>query len=233
MLNKEKHHQILLQITKDIYTNIHISSLLGFKGGTAAYLIYNLPRFSVDLDFDLIDPTPECIATVHQEMHTILQHYGTIENEYQKNYTLFFLLSYEAQHHHIKIDISTRGWYNEYTVQEYLGIPMLVMNPPYMFANKLAALTDRKKVFMRDVYDIWYFFTKRWEIEESVIQKRTGKTLKQYITKDCIPVIEQIKNEELLLGLGEYLNESQRNFVKTKLKQEVLFQLRILADSLE
>jgi len=107
------------------------------------------------------------------------------------------------------------------------------MNPPYMFANKLAALTDRKKVFMRDVYDIWYFFTKRWEIEESVIQKRTGKTLKQYITKDCIPVIEQIKNEELLLGLGEYLNESQRNFVKTKLKQEVLFQLRILADSLE
>lgn len=34
MLNKEKHQLIMGQILKDIYTDISIASLLGFKGGT-------------------------------------------------------------------------------------------------------------------------------------------------------------------------------------------------------
>jgi len=55
MLNREKHQLIMGQILKDIYTNISISSLLGFKGGTCAYFFYDLPRFSVDLDFDLLE----------------------------------------------------------------------------------------------------------------------------------------------------------------------------------
>ena len=42
-------------ILKDIYADITINSLLGFKGGTCAYFFYNLPRFSVDLDFDLLE----------------------------------------------------------------------------------------------------------------------------------------------------------------------------------
>ncbi|PIZ76423.1 hypothetical protein COY05_01425 [Candidatus Peregrinibacteria bacterium CG_4_10_14_0_2_um_filter_38_24] len=54
MLNKEKHQLIMGQILRDIYSDTEISSLLGFKGGTCAYFFYNLPRFSVDLDFDLL-----------------------------------------------------------------------------------------------------------------------------------------------------------------------------------
>ena len=42
------------RILKDIYSDIRIASLLGFKGGTCAYFFYDLPRFSVVLDFDLI-----------------------------------------------------------------------------------------------------------------------------------------------------------------------------------
>jgi len=53
MLNKEKHQLIMGQILKDIYTDVSISSLLGFKGGTCAYFFYGLGRFSADLDFDL------------------------------------------------------------------------------------------------------------------------------------------------------------------------------------
>lgn len=55
MFNKDKHTLIMTQILKDIYSDVTISSLLGFKGGTAAYLFYDLPRFSVDLDFDLLE----------------------------------------------------------------------------------------------------------------------------------------------------------------------------------
>jgi len=56
MLNKEKHQLIMGRILKDVYTDVSIAPLLGFKGGTCAYFFYGLPRFSVDLDFDLFSP---------------------------------------------------------------------------------------------------------------------------------------------------------------------------------
>ncbi|MFZ8803249.1 MAG: nucleotidyl transferase AbiEii/AbiGii toxin family protein [Candidatus Calescibacterium sp.] len=50
-----KHRNVLLMILKDIYSDATISPSLGFKGETALHLFYNLPRFSIDLDFDLLD----------------------------------------------------------------------------------------------------------------------------------------------------------------------------------
>jgi len=45
----------LVQILKDIYSNKEIAPFSGFKEETACYLFYNLPRFSVDLDFNLLN----------------------------------------------------------------------------------------------------------------------------------------------------------------------------------
>jgi predicted nucleotidyltransferase component of viral defense system len=42
-------HQLLIAISQSKYGNI-----LGFKGGTLAYFLYGLPRFSTDLDFDIL-----------------------------------------------------------------------------------------------------------------------------------------------------------------------------------
>jgi len=58
-LNASIHKNILLQILADIYSDNTIGPFLGFKGGTAAYLFYGLDRFSVDLDFDLLDKKKE------------------------------------------------------------------------------------------------------------------------------------------------------------------------------
>ena len=58
-LDPATHKTILLQILKEIYTDTALGPVLGFKGGTAAYLFYDLGRFSVDLDFDLLDETRE------------------------------------------------------------------------------------------------------------------------------------------------------------------------------
>lgn len=61
-LNINRHKSILTEILKAIYEDATLAPLLGFKGGTAAALNYDLPRFSVDLDFDLLDPAQEiCI----------------------------------------------------------------------------------------------------------------------------------------------------------------------------
>lgn len=55
MLDQEKHRFTLINILKDIYSDPDLRTVLGFKGGTAAMLSYDLPRLSVDLDFDLLD----------------------------------------------------------------------------------------------------------------------------------------------------------------------------------
>ena len=53
-LDITKHKTHLTNILIDIYKESVTGAVLGFKGGTSAMLFYQLPRFSVDLDFDLI-----------------------------------------------------------------------------------------------------------------------------------------------------------------------------------
>jgi len=61
-LNIYQHREIMITLLQDIYKDPSIGSFLGFKGGTAAPLFYDLPRFSIDLDFDLLDHRKETIV---------------------------------------------------------------------------------------------------------------------------------------------------------------------------
>ena len=74
MANINKHKFFLMQILKDIYSDIELANSLGFKGGTALMFFYDLPRFSVDLDFNLLDLTKE--KTVYEKVRRILLKYG-------------------------------------------------------------------------------------------------------------------------------------------------------------
>jgi len=228
MLNKAKHQLLLGRILKDIYTNVAIAPVLGFKGGTCAYFFYNLPRFSVDLDFDLLSPIvkPQEIFTA---IGTILKAYGTLKDACIKRYTIFAILSYGESDCNIKIEINLRsieenirGFFEN---REYLGISMLVAKKEYLFTCKLVALTARKVLAMRDVYDIYFFAKNNWDIDAVALQKRTGEKVVQYLG-DCIACIEKIKHNQILSGLGEVLLPKEKLWVKEHLKDEVLFMLR-------
>ncbi len=225
MLNQKKHKLILIQILKDIYTNIKIAPFLGFKGGTAAYLFYDLPRFSVDLDFDLLDISTEKKNLVMKEIEEILCTYGEIKNKFQKRFTLFFLLSYGNGEHNIKIEISTRNLKSKYVLKEYLGISMLVINKTELFTYKLIALANRTNLAMRDVFDVWFFLKNNYDFDKNIICKWTTKSLKDYL-EICIAIIEKLKDRQMLEGLGELLDEKMKIFVKNKLKAELIFLLK-------
>ncbi len=107
MLNREKHQLIMGKILKDIYTDITISSLLGFKGGTCAYFFYKLPRFSIDLDFDLLIVSDENQSLVLEKIVAILSNMERLRSVY-KRFTVFALLSYGDDDHNIKIEINVR-----------------------------------------------------------------------------------------------------------------------------
>jgi predicted nucleotidyltransferase component of viral defense system len=88
MLDQSKHRTILFNILKDIYQS-PLKSQMMFKGGTLCYFYYQLGRFSTDLDFDYLGT-----ESPMNSIRTILQQYGSIKDEYEKQWTYFFLLDY-------------------------------------------------------------------------------------------------------------------------------------------
>ena len=209
----------MIQILEDIYQNIQISSVLGFKGGTAAYLFYELNRYSLDLDFDLLKP--EARELVFQEVKKITEKYAQIKERYLKKNTIFFLLSYGPEERNIKIEVSTRGTNDQYHVLNYLGISMLVMKKEDMFAHKLIALCQRKSLANRDLFDLNYGFSHHWDINEKIIESWTQKSFREYL-KDCIKRVEQVNNQQILHGLGELVDEKQKLPIKENLKKDLL-----------
>jgi predicted nucleotidyltransferase component of viral defense system len=230
MLNREKHQLIMGQILKDIHTDVSISPLLGFKGGTCAYFFYNLPRFSVDLDFDLLEVTEENQKMVFEKVVAILSKYGKIKDQYIKRFTVFALLSYGEEDHNIKVEINVRKLAENmkelYEMKEYLGISMMAAKKDYLFAGKLAALTLRTETAMRDIFDIQYFAKNHWDINAEVIKNLTGKTVKEYLL-DCIAFIEKTKDSKMLQGLGELIDsEKQKDWIRDHLKADAIFMLK-------
>lgn len=223
MLDKNRHKIILVKIIKEIYSDPQLRSLLGFKGGTAAFLLYGLPRPSVDLDFDLLDEKKKTL--VSERLEKTLPQFGKLEENIEKRNTLFYLLSYQKGERKIKIEISKRPSKSNFIVKNYLGIPLLLMNKEDMVSGKLAAFLTRKKFASRDLFDLWFFLKNGWEISEVVLKEKTGYTLKQALKK-AIEKVKKVKKKQLLQGLGELLEEKQKGWVKENLQKESLFYLK-------
>ncbi len=230
MIDINKHRAVLVQILKDIYADMELSSLLGFKGGTACYLFYDLPRFSVDLDFDLLDPGKG--NQVFNKVRKTVEEYGEVKDQRNKRFTLFFLLSYGRGKRNVKVEISKRKSLSSYGVKNYLGISVLVMQKEDMFAHKLVALTKRKGIANRDLFDIWFFMKNQWGINEKIIKARTGKGAKEYLKK-CISQVKKVDEKYILQGLGEMVGEEQKHWIRKNLKKELLFLMNLYLKQVE
>src|SRR3989338_1260056 len=218
------HKTILFQILKDIYSDTTISPFLGFKGGTAALMFYNLSRFSIDLDFDLLDENKE--DYVFERIISIVKKYGTLKESYKKRFNLFCLLSYEDKARNIKVEVNRRQFGSRYEIKTYLGVSMQVMVPEDMFANKLVAMYERIGKTSRDIYYVWFFLKDRFPVNKEIIEKRAGITFESFVKK-CIKQLEKTDNRDILDGMGELLTPSQKDWAKAKLKEETVTLLKL------
>lgn len=224
LINKTTHKNILLQILKDIYTDTTIGPILGFKGGTATYLFYDLGRFSADLDFDLLDKSK--INYIYEKLDKIIKEYGAIKEEYIKQNTIFLLLSYEEKARNIKVEINLRNFSSKYEVKSYLGIAMKVMVKEDMFAHKIVAMMERIGKTNRDIYDVWFFLKNNWPINKEIVEKRTHMLFKNFLQK-CIDTLEKMSDRGILAGMGELLDEKQKIWAKANLRKDTIFLLKI------
>ena len=227
-LDYSKHKNILLQILKDIYSDTSIAPHLGFKGGTAALLFYDLNRDSVDLDFDLLDESKE--AEVFEKINKIAKSYGTIIDSRIKRFNLLNIISYAPGAQKIKVEVNRRNFGSKYEVMILLGISMLVMIREDMFAHKLMAMHERVGKTSRDIYDVWFFLKNNWPINKEIVEQRSAVSFKELLQKS-VEQVEKMDNKHILDGLGDFLTESQKDWARAKLRTETIFLLKARMES--
>lgn len=219
MFDVNKHKFLLVQILKDIYSDVELSNALGFKGGTAIMLFYGLPRFSVDLDFNLLIKEKEDV--VYSKVRDIILKYGKIKDEAKKHFGVIVVLDYGQNERNLKIEISNREGLDSYEIKNYLGIPIQVMRESGLFANKLCALLDRGEIINRDVFDCYFLMQKRTPINVEIVESRMKTDFKSYLEK-CIKEAEKLNEKRILSGLGDLMDEETKRFVRKSLKTEFI-----------
>jgi predicted nucleotidyltransferase component of viral defense system len=227
-INYAKHKNILLQILKDIYSETAIAPHLGFKGGTAAHLFYDLNRNSVDLDFDLLDETKEQV--VFEKIQQIARSYGRILDSRIKRFNLMNVISYDTKSQNIKIEVNRRDFGSRYEMKTLLGISMLVMVHEDMFAHKIMAMHERVGKTSRDIYDVWYFLKNNWSLNREIVEQRSGMSINEFLQK-CIDQLEKMNNKNILVGLGESLSDRQKDWARAKLRSDTIFLLKARMES--
>jgi predicted nucleotidyltransferase component of viral defense system len=230
MLDKIKHRQIMFEVLQEIYKS-EVGKFLGFKGGTMLYFFEELERFSVDLDFDLLEATQ--VGVVQKKIHQILEKHGQIIEEREKRQTLIFILSYQRDQHHLKVEISKREEKTtRYEWRNFYGVDLKTIVLEDLMAHKMVAATQRRRVANRDFYDIWFLLKRGVLPIAAVIQERTAQELKEYLSFLIEFIEQELKPGQVMVGLGELLDRSKRDWVKAKLKQELLESLKFYRDSL-
>lgn len=222
--NQELHKQLLIKILVGIFKEL--GGKLGFKGGTCAYLFYELPRISFDLDLDLLSPFEKKDVGILKAM---LAKKAIIRDFKDKRFTVFFLLDYKKDAPNIKVEFNKRIWANNtYKPVWFLGVEMRIADESTILTNKLVALSDRRMPVARDLFDAYYFLKLGFRMNEKLIMERTGKTLEEYI-EFLVPFVERTYNEKNILhGLGEVLEEKQKEWVKKELIQDMVKELKKL-----
>ncbi len=226
-LDIKKHKTNLINILIDIYKDSTVGPVLGFKGGSAAMLFYCLERLSVDLDFDLIadyKKDSKELESFISHMTNLLSKKYTIKDQSEKYNTLFWLVSYGEGLTNIKVEVSTRDTtFNHYSLKPFYGVSVKVMDVGDMIAHKMVALMNRNVMANRDLFDVHYFLSSTYvnEINYEIIKDRTGKDPVNFY-KDLYKFVDNINSSTILNGLGEILDRSQKDWMKAKLKEELL-----------
>jgi predicted nucleotidyltransferase component of viral defense system len=226
-MDKQKHNLYMAQILSQIFKDKDLCNVLGFKGGTALMFFYDLPRFSTDLDFNLLDESKQDM--VYEKVRRILLKYGSIDDEAKKLYGPILVLNYGKGERMLKVEISNRQYDNHYETKTLAGTDIRVLTTPDMFAHKLCAMGER--LSPRDIFDVWFFLDQlHASINENIIRQRTGKSVAEY-AEWCSRRVCESSPKLLMQGLGEVIDDVRtKNFVKSKMIDETTQLLKLFAE---
>lgn len=178
--------EYLQAYTLRVMSDFGVFHTTAFVGGTALRFLYNLPRFSEDLDFSITEGKRyafvDLIKKIKQEL--ILAGYD-ISISYNEKKTVqhafikFGELMYEAgispikdQKFSIKIEIDTKppegAVLKTDIVNKYFPLSFLSYDVSSLFSGKLHALLSRKYTKGRDFYDLGWYLSKWKDLSPNI-----------------------------------------------------------------
>lgn len=198
-----------IAVLKIIYDKGYFNNL-AFIGGTALRFLFNLKRFSEDLDFSLIKKKDYNFLKVNSQIEHDLNLYGlqvetkinqdrTVQNTFLKFKGLLKALGLSAldeQKLSIKIEVDSnppKGWHLETSLFNRIYLLNLThFNLPSLYATKLHACFYRKYAKGRDFYDLVWYIGKKIEPNylllnnaikqtENINPKLNEKNFKQFL----------------------------------------------------
>ena len=175
MLNHSKHKEFMLKILLRTFQS-PLKDALAFKGGTLAFLCYGLPRFSTDIDLDLLDHNRE--AELLELMQDILEDIGDIKNKTLGKDLHRWIFRYDQSGMNIKVEVNKRPLDgNVYERKMIENTPVYCMSQSSMVANKIVALYNRaypRDLLMCIIFCKTTFLAKKklyfWELKCPVLK---------------------------------------------------------------
>lgn len=221
MFDYATHEKYMRSILKDIFTE-DISKFLAFKGGTLVYLVYDLDRFSTDIDLDILDVAQE--EKIINAIRNILPLHWEIKNETLGKALHRWVFRYDERNINIKIELNKRVRDNNTYEDKIIDdLKLKCMKKDSIFANKLVALSER--VANRDLYDVHFFFKNNFPINDDIIIERTGLSLDDFFKKLIQDIKGRYIQKSILEWLGEVLDDKQKSWVKTYLLSTTIEQI--------
>lgn len=238
--------EYLQTIILEIISNSKFNETIIFMGGTCLRFVYNIQRFSEDLDFDLnlikknsFNFNKFC-AYLSQELK--LQNFsvyiGQKENAILYRASVRFakvlqqagLSAFEDENLTINLEIDKDPSKNLITEAKIINhfnksFPVLVNNKETLFAEKIKAALLRPFTKARDFYDLFYFFSDPNFQPNYAILKEKNLRISNLteLHKALKKKITQIGNLDLIIkDLKPYIfNSQQLNLIKKFLKSYI------------
>lgn len=183
--NKQSGYNILREylqhlILRELF-ELNVLEKTVFHGGTALHIIYEVNRFSEDLDFHLLDKniSLDMTSMVNDLLSRLsLQAYkvtaknrttGSVMSSFIKFEELLYeanISPHQSEKINIKIDIDKNppaGFITDKTiVNKYFPFALNCHDPSTFLAGKMHAILQRAYTKGRDFYDLWFFLS-RWK----------------------------------------------------------------------
>lgn len=208
MRHKSQMYKLLIGIVSDPI----LANQLYFKGGTCAAMRGLLARFSVDLDFDLLDKS--LVSSLRGRIENLTSTLG-FRLDQQSQHALQFFLKYDAppnSRNTLKLEINDQvSSHNEYETANLQEINLVCKTQTIgtMVANKLVATLERRErsghVSGRDFYDLREFLVAGFPVNYKVVIERTGKKYSDYITELLDYMKSHLSPSELMADLNPLL----------------------------
>ncbi len=219
-----------------------------FLGGTALRFLYDIPRFSEDLDFSLVKKSEDydfvaiigkikdAFASAGYDISVSYNDKNTVQNALFKFASLMYEVGVsplKAQKFSIKVEVDTNppegGTLKTDIINKYFPISFLSYDLPSLFSGKLNAILCRKYVKGRDFFDLGWYLSKWKELSPNLGLLKNGliqtKWNKDFPGEDNWReyICEAVKNTN-----WDKVKEDVQNFLENPSDLDVFSQENIL-----